>query len=479
MNRHMEKLELTEEVAASRMFSHAKFICGALGMCGFEAYIVGGCVRDLLIGRTPHDCDVCTSATPDQVKYAFRRYSDYASVIPTGEKYGTLTIRDKGNGSEVEVTTFRADGEYKDGRRPTEVGFGVSLEEDLKRRDFTMNALAYDPGIGCIIALSRDDVMDARLGIIRCVGEPDRRFGEDALRMLRAVRFAAQLGFTIADDTIEAIKAHHALIANVSAERVRDEIMKILLSPSPEFLHWAWEWGLLETHFPEYGGMVGCTQLNKWHRFDLEDHTFAVVRNVPPEKVLKWAALLHDVGKPVVKSKDDAGHEHFYGHPGLSAEIAERVCRRLKLDLDSCNKIVLLCKTHDLLSEDVRGGGVTPAQVRRVVARIGVENFRSWSKLRRADILAHSYEDMEGSLKRLSCTIDEYERIVSDMDALTCKDLAIDGNDVCRLLGVSPGPIVGETLRALLEAVLNDPSLNEREKLEELLKNDFGKECMK
>lgn len=452
-------------------FIHSEKACAHLVRSGHEAYVVGGWVRDALIGRIPHDCDVCTSATPDEVRELFS--GSGVPVVPTGEKYGTVSVVfDKH--SPTEITTFRIDGKYEDGRHPNEVAFTPSLEEDLKRRDFTINAMAYDPGNDEIIALDESSFNDAELKIIRCVGDPDDRFAEDALRMLRAIRFCATLGFQLEAGTMASIARNAHLIKKVSAERVREELTKILCSERPETLLLAQSLGITKYILPEFDALEGCTQNNKWHRMSLIDHTFAVVRGVDRNnKALRWAAFLHDFGKPKCWTKDEAGHDHFYGHPGVSAKLAEYILSRLKFDNDTLNKVVHLCAKHDRMSFITSAG---EKAYRRAIADIGVDFFVEWAELANADIMAHSSLAFRDLLPTLSRMKEIYSSSVSDdRSAFKVKDLAIDGNVVCEVLGIEPGPEVGKALAFLLKAVIDDPSKNTQEELVKLLSTMIDK----
>lgn len=460
------KTFLREEIPVAETL--ACKVCETLAERGHEAYLVGGCVRDMLMGRVPHDYDVCSSAKPEEVVTI---WGDYA--IPTGVKYGTVTVlaslidNPYMKRTPIEVTTFRGDGSYEDGRHPNDVEFVETLEEDLERRDFTVNAMAYDPATDRIYALDPISMDDLKLGTIRCVGNPDERFSEDALRMLRAVRFCATLGFRLHADTMKAIVRNAHLIQKVSKERIRDELTKILTSERPETMWLAQILGLTKYFLPEFDDVVACPQNNKWHRMGVADHTFDVVRGVDRNnKALRWAAFLHDFGKPATRTTDEGGHDHYYGHPAVSASIAADVCERLKFDNDSKEKIVKLCETHDLLSPGMKGRG----GYRRAIARIGDDLFPEWAQLRGADILAHSMTGVPEGLELLSKVKETFIETQEQNGAFTIKKLKVNGNDVCEALGVGPGPIVGEALRYLLEVVLDDPSFNEKEKLISKLK---------
>ena len=448
----------------------AVLVCKLLRSHFFDAYLVGGCVRDLMMGRIPHDFDVCTSATPDQVKMVFGN-----KAVPTGEKYGTVTVNVTDIDPAVhhiEVTTFRGDGDYSDGRHPDSVKFSTSLEEDLIRRDFTINAMAYDAVGKTLVTLDEQSYDDLKLNVIRCVGDPNQRFKEDALRMLRAIRFSATFGFQIEGKTADAILLNASNIEKVSKERIRDELTKTLMSDHPEALLFAQRLGLTKYFLPEFDEVANTPQDNMWHRLDLADHTFEVVRGVNKnDRVLRWAAFLHDFGKPICRTTDEAGQDHYYGHPAVSASLAQEICARLKIDNDAKDAIVQLCATHDLLSlvESKNANPRLPCY-RKAIRKITPELFPQWAELRGADIMAHSFKNVVEQLKVLSTAKDAFLIIMKEKMPLSVKDLAVNGNDVCDVLHIQPGPLVGATLKRLLDAVLEDPSLNQRDTLMGLIK---------
>ena len=293
------------------------FIIRKLEEAGFEAYAVGGCVRDRILGKEPNDWDITTSAKPEQVKSLFDH------TIDTGIQHGTVTVMINHVG--YEVTTYRIDGKYEDGRHPTEVTFTPDLLEDLKRRDFTINAMAYNDSTGLVDAF--DGVFDLERGIIRCVGKPEKRFSEDALRMLRAIRFAAQLGFSIDENTMNGVKMLAGTLKRVSAERIQVELVKLLLSDNPDRLRDAYTSGLTAVFLPEFDAMMKTKQNTIHHKYSVGEHTIRVIEGVPADKVLRIAALLHDVAKPVTKWTDEEGVDHFTGHPQAGAEMSKLILR--------------------------------------------------------------------------------------------------------------------------------------------------------
>ena len=307
---------------------NANRIIHTLQSAGYEAYIVGGCVRDAILGKEPDDWDITTSANPDQVKALFRR------TIDTGIAHGTVTVMFGKEG--YEVTTYRIDGKYEDHRRPTTVTFTRSLLEDMKRRDFTINAMAYNDEEGLIDHF--EGMKDLERHLIRCVGDPAERFDEDALRILRAVRFAAQLDFSIEEKTREAIVRQAQYLKDISAERIQVELTKLLLSEHPEELRTAYELGVTEVVLPEFDRMMETEQNNKHHMYSVGEHTLLVVEGVSSTKVLRWAALLHDVAKPLTKTTDENG-DHFYGHNEKGVEVARDVLRRLKFDNATIDRV--------------------------------------------------------------------------------------------------------------------------------------------
>ena len=420
-------------------------IIGTLTCAGYEAYAVGGCVRDAVLGREPADWDITTSASPQEVKRLFPR------TIDTGIRHGTVTVMLGREG--FEVTTYRIDGIYEDGRHPTEVRFTQSLLEDLKRRDFTINAMAYNDEAGLVDEF--DGVGDLRRGLIRCVGDARERFTEDALRMMRAVRFAAQLGFSLEPETREAVRQMAGNLEKVSAERVQAELMKLLLSPHPEMLRDAWETGLTAVFLPEFNRCMECRQNTPHHMYGVGEHTLRVIQGVRPDRVLRLAALLHDFGKPHMRTTDSQGVDHFQGHAAYSEELAGRILRRLKFDNDTIRQVRRLVYWHDCRPS------AEAASVRRAVSRIGGDLFPMYLELRRADILAQSRIFLEEKLENLDQVEAVYHQILEEQNCLTLKDLAVSGRELMDA-GFAAGPLLGETLNHLLDQVIEDPGRNER-----------------
>lgn len=443
------------------MPENANRIIHTLQEAGYEAYIVGGCVRDAILGKEPDDWDITTSAKPEQVKALFKR------TIDTGIQHGTVTVMMKndetGNLEGYEVTTYRVDGKYEDHRRPTEVTFTASLVEDMKRRDFTINAMAYNDREGVIDHF--DGMGDLERKIIRCVGKPSERFDEDALRILRAVRFAAQLDFSIEENTQNAIRAQAKFLADISAERICVELTKLLLSNHPEHIRTAYELGVTKIVLPEFDCMMETEQNHKHHKYSVGEHTIRVVEEVPATRSLRWAALLHDVAKPVVKTTDETG-DHFYGHNKEGEQLAGRILKRLKFDNDTIQKVKRLVLWHDY------GMGEVPSfrSFRKSLSKMGADLFPEYMELKRADVLAQSEYMQQQKLENLGKLKAYYEQILEEQQCLTLKDLAVTGRDLMED-GMKPGRELGEMLSYLLECVLDEPEKNKKETLLSLARN--------
>lgn len=423
-------------------------IIHTLQAAGYEAYAVGGCVRDSLLGREPDDWDITTSARPEETKALFRR------TIDTGIQHGTVTVLMNRTG--YEVTTYRVDGEYEDGRHPKEVSFTASLREDLKRRDFTINAMAYNDEEGLVDAFEGKE--DLRQGRIRCVGDADERFTEDALRIMRAVRFAAQLGFSIEERTKQAIRGHAGNLRQVSAERIQVELTKLAVSPHPEFLRIAWECGITGVILPEFDALMELAQRNPHHCFTAGEHTLHAMAAVRADKCLRLAVLFHDFGKAQCLSTDERGTDHFHGHAAVSARMARQILRRLRYDNHTTDLVCELVYWHDCQVLPERKA------VRRAVARIGAERFPLLLEVKAADLAAQSDYRRAEKEEQLDMLRAVYEEICREGDCLSLKELAVTGRDLIQA-GIAPGPALGETLKALLELVLEDPAKNTKEYL--------------
>ena len=432
---------------------NAEKILRVLENQGFEAFIVGGCVRDSILGRRPDDWDITTSARPEQVKALFRR------TVDTGLKHGTVTVlMDK---ESYEVTTYRIDGEYEDGRHPKEVAFTASLEEDLKRRDFTINAMAYHPDRGLVDLFRGMD--DIRAEIIRCVGNPLERFGEDALRILRAVRFSAQLGFSIEEETKKGIEELVPNLKLVSAERIQTELVKLLVSPHPDYFLTAYETGITRQFLPEFDACMETGQNTPHHCLSVGLHTLQSLLNIRPDKVLRLTMLLHDIGKPAVKKTDENGRDHFKMHGPAGEKMASAILRRLKFDNDTISKVCRLIRWHD------NRPAPDMCSVRRAVNRIGEDIFPLYLEVQRADMLAQSAYKREEKAARLEGVNECYRKILEEGQCVSLKSMAVKGRDLIAA-GYAPGPELGEILNRLLEHVLEHPEDNEKDRLLALLK---------
>ena len=435
----------------------AEKILRILNSAGHEAYVVGGCVRDALLGREPGDWDITTSASPAEVKSLFRR------TIDTGIQHGTVTVL-MGGGS-YEVTTYRVDGVYEDGRHPKQVTFTRSLAEDLRRRDFTINAMAYHPEEGIVDLFGGEEDLAART--IRAVGVPAERFQEDALRILRAVRFSAQLDFLIEPQTFAAIRDFAPRLSLISRERIRVEMNKLLCSDHPENILYLWETGITAMIFPEFDRMMEMPQNNPWHRLNVGMHTVEVLKGVPADSILRWTALLHDVGKLTTRSTDENGIDHFYGHARVSAEFAGHFLRELRFDNHTIDQVTLLVRHHDAWFDG------SAKVTRKVMARVGAENFPALLSIARADALAKSAYAQEQLLPRYDLVEQRYREILAAGECTSLKDLAINGRDLIAA-GIRPGKEMGELLQRLLELVLEHPARNTREcLLEEALRGNL------
>ncbi len=432
-----------------------------------ELYLVGGVVRDLLLGKEPKDYDLTTNATPDEVKEICDKL--HLKYFDSGIKHGTLTIIDDFYKMSYEITTYRIDHDYVDGRHPESVEFVASLEEDLKRRDFTINSFAYDLLKKELVMLDESYLKDLEFGIIRTVGNPEDRFREDALRMLRALRFAAQLNFTIQRDTYHAIEKYCVLLKKISKERIRDELTKILMSDRPDMLKLfvlsGLELAAFDGRMPLLEAMI-CNHDNPWHYADVFHHTMDVVNGVPKTFELRWAALFHDLGKPTTKvlKEGTTDYYNYYGHPDASAEIALELMEILKFSNDQKDIIYKFVKYHDTHLAEVRN-----SVFKAVVNEIGKENFPDFIKLRAADAFAHRLlMDTKFAVDFPDIVKERFIKIVEEDQALKVTDLAINGNDILAD-GVLKGKEIGDCLRWMLDIVLEHPEYNTREKLLEYL----------
>lgn len=426
---------------------------------GHEAYAVGGCVRDMVLGREPEDWDITTSATPLEVKKIFRR------TVDTGILHGTVTVlMDK---DHYEVTTYRLDGEYEDNRHPKQVSFTSSLVEDLKRRDFTINAMAYNEKEGFVDLFG--GMEDIKRGLIRCVGSPEERFDEDALRILRAVRFSAQLGFTIEEETLKAISKRCINLNNISAERIRVELTKLLISDHPDRLKDLYQVGITKVILPEFDAMMTTPQKNIHHIYNVGEHTIKAVEEVAGKlkeqrfssrerTILRWTMLLHDVEKPGTISVGKDGQNHFYGHQDKGSVTAKNILRRLKFDNDTIDAVTHLIRWHDYRFV------LTPAGMRKAASKIGREAMELLFEVNRADTSAKNPKYTIEKFERLEAARELYQAIVDREECVSLKEMKINGKDLIRL-GLKPGREIGEILHRLLSMVLEEPEKNDTDTL--------------
>ena len=428
-----------------------KKIIGMIQKAGFEAYAVGGCVRDCLLNKVPNDWDITTSALPEEVKGLFSHTFD------TGIKHGTVTVLLHHVG--YEVTTYRIDGEYEDGRHPKEVSFTRSLKEDLLRRDFTINAMAYNDTDGLIDLFGGQQ--DLKDGIIRCVGNAEDRFGEDALRMLRAVRFSAQLDFEIEEETLKAVKKLSGNLEKVSEERIQTELVKTITSDHPGKIRTAHECGLTKVFLPEFDVCMETAQNNPNHLYTVGEHSVRSMERIPAKKELRLTMLLHDIGKPALKTTDEEGIDHFHGHPAKSAEMAREILRRLKFDNQTVDKVSRLCACHDVRIEPGK------KYLRRAMNRLGGDLFPDFFLVQRADVCAQSDWKRKEKLAQIARNEADYKEITDAGECFSLKDLAVNGKDLIDA-GIKPGKEIGEILEKMLNLVLEDPENNEKSRLFEL-----------
>ena len=434
----------------------ASYVLNTLHKNGYEAYIVGGSVRDMYLGNRAHDFDVTTSATPEEIKAVFND----RSIIETGIKHGTVTVVIKGE--NIEITTYRCDGSYTDSRHPDSVEFTRNLCDDLCRRDFTVNALAYD-GEGEIIDL-HGGKRDIENRVIRAIGDPYQRFTEDDLRILRGMRFSSVLGFEIEDRTHQAILDLRHLLGKISRERIAEEINKLLCGKNARevILNYS---EVLGEIIPEINIMRGFDQKNRHHIYDILTHTAYVVSNIEPKKHLRLAALLHDTGKPQTVSTDENGEQHFYGHPHASEDIARKFLNEYKYDNWTKDRVLLLVRVHDTVIDEDK------VYIKKRLNRMGKDAFFELIQLQRADNKAQSpiYDRTEHFDK----VEDIARQIISESECFSLKDLSVNGRDLMEN-GFSRGKLLGEILDYLLRCVIEEKTENNKEALLRLAREQFG-----
>lgn len=424
-----------------------------LNEAGYEAYLVGGCVRDMLMGVKPHDWDICTSATPEETKEVMKNNNIY--TFDSGIKHGTITaVLNKEN---YEITTYRTESEYSDGRRPDKVEFVRNIHEDLKRRDFTINAMAYNPLTDELI----DDFCgycDLNNKVIRAVGNPAERFDEDSLRILRALRFAIKYQFRIDDETSLCMHRQRGLLVNISKERITDEIRKMLTCGNSVKNYFIEYKDIIGTIMPDMIVCFNFNQNNKYHKHDVYEHIVNVVDNCKSNKFeIKLAALLHDIGKPKAYNEDMDGWGHFYGHPLISHEISQGILLNdFRVPNETLERVLELVKYHNM---EVAS---TKASVKRALNKHGADFMYDWFILKQADMDDHIYPDKNKhymlDINKISSLM---QQILDEQSCFSLKDLAINGKDVMNCLGVKPGKHIGIILNTLLEEVIDEKIYND------------------
>lgn len=441
----------------------AEMLIRKLNTAGFEAYAVGGCVRDSMLGSQPHDWDICTSAAPENVMELFRNQPS-THIIETGLKHGTVTaVVDH---VPYEITTYRVEGGYTDHRHPDEVRFVQSLCEDLSRRDFTINAMAYHPDEGLQDFFGGRE--DLEKGLIRCVGQAEKRFEEDSLRILRALRFSSRFGFQIEEETERAIRHLYGTLSYVSVERIWQETQKMLcgkgirdiLMQYPEVICYV---------FPELKPSLGFEQQNPYHHFTVYEHLVRSTAEVPPETVLRLTMLFHDSGKPAAFFMDERGIGHAYGHAEISVRLVGEAMERLKVDTKTRERVLLLVKDHDLPRETNR------RQMVRRLGTYGEEAYFQLLEVQRADALGKGTFDREEVEREHAKRVALLREIIEEQPCVSLRDLAVNGADLIAL-GVAPGKRIGNLLNRLLEDVLSEKLPNEREALMEQAGQWIGEE---
>ncbi len=439
--------------------AHAVRILDVLESAGFEAWVVGGFVRDVLLDRPVHDIDIATNALWQQVKKTCKQANMH--TFETGVAHGTLSVLPAPDADIIEVTTYRTEGAYSDARHPDAVCFVNTIEEDLARRDFTMNAIAFHPAHG--LCDPYGGAADIQAGIIRAVGEPQERFGEDALRILRAVRFASELGFALDPQTLEGANAQVERLKQIAVERIATEMSRLLCGPHVHSVLMDCP-VILDTVLPELTPMRGLDQKSPYHIYDVMEHTAYVVENTEPDLLLRWAALLHDVGKPATFSVGTNGQGHFYSHAMVSADMTAQIMKRLKMPAQFSHDAELLVRFHD--THRPANHKMVKRMLRQLEGR--PELLRTLCRLQVADANAHAPEfTQRADLSRdFEVCLDE---VLAAHEAFTLADLAITGSDVMAL-GVEAGPQVGTLLNVALDAVINEEVPNERAALLELIR---------
>ncbi len=432
------------------------YIINQLKEHGYDAYVVGGCVRDSLLGKIPKDWDITTNALPHEIKPIFDK------TINTGIQHGTVTVVIENQG--FEVTTYRIDGEYLDNRRPDRVTFTQSLEQDLARRDFTINAMAYNHNKGLIDPFNGRTALWEQM--VACVGIADERFNEDALRMLRAIRFSAELKFEIEEKTRDAIIHNSKKIQKVSIERIREEMNKILVSDEPEKMRLLYELQLLQYMIPSLKTCFETGQNHSYHMYNVGEHIMNTLKHIEPTLYLRLAMLFHDIGKPISKTTDEEYKDHFYGHADVSGELARNILKGMKYDNQTIDKIETLVVYHDIQLS------VSKKWVKKWLNKIGAEAFSDLLKVKKADISAQRdiyYDKRHNQLMEIQKLLQE---ILRDKECFQRSQLEINGNDLIEL-GIDEGIEIGRILGQLVEIVIDRPQLNNRKDLLDQVKQSI------
>ena len=424
-----------------------------LQKAGFCAHAVGGCVRDSLLGKSPLDWDITTPALPAQIIALFADLRQ----IQIGSRHGTVAV--KSHGQYYEITTYRIDGEYHDGRRPASVSFTSDLYEDLRRRDFTINAMAYSPKTGLSDHFGGLD--DLRAGIVRCVGDPTERFAEDHLRIMRAYRFAAVLGFSLDAATREAALSRRHRLENVARERIGAELSKLLTASNFEAIKVFLD-DCVDVVFPDFAALRGVAQSNPYHRYDVYEHSIEVLRHTPNTLHQRLAAVFHDTGKAHTKSTDPRGIDHFYAHARHSERIAAHALQHYCFDNNTKSKVLAIVAHHDKIIQPEK------PHVKRFLNKHGVEQLHELLVFQRADNLAKS-EAAADRLHNIESVLQIFREILDSKEPLAARDLVLSGKDIMAITGLPEGPQIGEILAKLLSAVLKNPELNTREQLKKLI----------
>jgi tRNA nucleotidyltransferase (CCA-adding enzyme) len=428
---------------------------------GHEAYLVGGCVRDIMLGRQPKDWDFTTDALPRETEKILTDAG--IKNYPKGEDYGTwAAIMDK---EEFEITTYRLEADYSDARRPKAVSFSKDLKEDLARRDLTINAMAFDPLTGELVDPFGGQE-DLESGTLKAVGRPEERFHEDALRLMRIIRFASRYGFKLDPDTEKAIKRNAERLRYVSSERIKDELDGILLTPKPsvgiQMLH---DLGLLKIILPEVDVLDSVPQQSPWHHKNVFGHTMDVVDGTPARLDVRWATLLHDIGKEKARVRDVTGRDRFIGHDKISAELTEPILRRLKFKNEAIKKIVRMILLHQAEPEKRN-------KIKHFIRHLGVDYLEDWKAMRLADIGAHKPEKIAAGMEKYESRAAQIDDILAKKEPYMISQLDISGDDL-QEVGVPKGVIIGKVLRGLLDLVIMNPEKNKKEFLKRWAQNNW------